>query len=80
MCRLALAARRRVAFDVLEKYGLASAAIERGAPLRSITYIYHFDRPTYHPAYRIQFDGRTADDIIYDDRFEVIAPLDLACA
>ena len=46
----------------------------------TITYIYHFDRPTYHPAYRIQFDGRTADDIIYDDRFEVIAPLDLACA
>ena len=46
----------------------------------TITYIYNFDRPAYHPAYRIQFDGRAADDIVYDDRFEVITPPHLACA
>ena len=40
----------------------------------TITHIYPFDRPTYHPAYRIQFDGRAADDIVYDDLFEVIVP------
>jgi hypothetical protein len=40
----------------------------------TITHIYHFDRPTYHPAYRVQFDGRASDDIIYDDVFEFIAP------
>jgi hypothetical protein len=42
--------------------------------LGTITHIYRFDHPTYHPAYRIQFDGRTDDDIVYDDRFEVIVP------
>ena len=40
----------------------------------TITHIYRFDHPTDHPAYRIQFDGRIADDIVYDDRFEVIVP------
>ena len=48
--------------------------------LGTISHIYHFDRPSYHPAYRIQFDGRTADDIVYDDSFEVIAPPLLAQA